>query len=111
MTAPTLPTRLGAKGRVVLPAAIREAAHLADDEVLLARVDGDGRVILETAAAVRQRIWDAAPVPSGLDTIADVRAMRDDDARLSDEHAVARNAAGNEDSEAVGAALLAHLGL
>ena len=95
----------------MLPAAIRAAAHRVEDSVLIARTDGHERIILETEEAIRQRIWDAAPAASDSDVTADIRDMRDDDLRLADEHAARRAAAGSKDSDAVGAALLAHLGL
>jgi hypothetical protein len=60
-------------------------------------------------------VWDAAPEPAGPDAAADVRAVRDEDvaleARDADRRAAAVSARGEADSDAAGAALLAHLGL
>jgi AbrB family looped-hinge helix DNA binding protein len=104
---------VGAKGRVVLPAAVRRAAHVEEGDEVVARADGDGRVVIETVSSIRARVWAAAPEGSGVDTEADVRAMRDQDRQL--EH---RRAADNavalrteQQSAEAGAALLAHLGL
>lgn len=104
---------VGAKGRVVLPAAVRRAAHVAEGDEVVARPDGDGRVVIETVASIRARVWAAAPGPSGLDTEADVRAMRDQDRQLEQRRATvsAAKLRTEQQSAEAGAALLAHLGL
>ncbi len=106
---------VGAKGRVVLPAAIRRAAHIEEGTELVARLVGDGQLLLETKDAVRARVWGAAPQPAGLDAAADVRAMRDEDiaveARNANRWTAALTGRSEADSDATGAALLAHLGL
>lgn len=104
---------VGAKGRVVLPAAIRRAAHIEEGAELVARLVGEGQMLLETKDAVRARVWGAAPQSSDLDVTADVRAMRDEDLALEARNAARREGdVGSEaDSEAAGAALLAQLGL
>jgi hypothetical protein len=56
--------------------------------------------VIETTDAIRNRVWRAAPEPVGLDATADVRALRDEDARLADSAAAARSGAGNADSDA-----------
>ncbi len=105
--------RVGLKGRVVLPAAVRRAAHLEEGAEVIARPDGEGRVVIETVASIRERIWNAAPEPTGVDTAADVRELRDEDESLSTANMArqARALGSEEDSAAAGAALLAHLGL
>ena len=100
---------MGAKGRVVLPAAVRREAQIADGAELVAYAAGSGRVVIETRNAIRARVWDAAPAASGLDAAADVRALRIDDAALSDANHQIRNTL--EPVEDAGSALLAHLGL
>ena len=105
--------RVGAKGRVVLPAAVRRAAHVDEGDEVVARPDGEGRVVIETVDSIRARVWAAAPEASGLDTEADVRSMRDQDRQLEQRRA-AKSAAGfgtEQESAAAAAALLAHLGL
>lgn len=104
---------VGAKGRVVLPIAVRRAAHLDEGAEVVARPDGEGRVVIETVESVRERVWAAAPDASGDDMAADVRAMRHEDNRVSDE-AFARRAAelGSESGGVrAGGDLLDHLGL
>ena len=107
------PFRVGAKGRVVLPAAVRRAANITEGAEVVARPEGEGRVVIETVDSIRQRVWAAAPDASGLDTTADVRVMRDDDNRVSDAALARRaaNGASETGSTATGAALLARLGL
>lgn len=104
---------VGAKGRVVLPASVRRAAHIEEGAELVARPLGKGRVLLETRDAVRARVWGAAPAPADLDAVEDVRAMRDDDRDVEARNASSREAQTRsaEDSDAAAAALLAHLGL
>lgn len=107
------PFRVGAKGRVVLPAAVRRAANIAEGAEVVARPEGEGRVVIETVHSIRERVWGAAPDASGLDTTTDVRAMRDDDNHVSDDAFARRVAIGVSETEsaAAGAALLARLGL
>jgi AbrB family looped-hinge helix DNA binding protein len=109
----TTSLHVGAKGRVVLPAALRRAAHIQEGAELVARRVGDGQLLLETKDAVRARVWSAAPQPVGPDVTADVRAMRDEDVTLEARNADRRESGSGSaaDSDAAGAALLARLGL
>lgn len=105
---------IGPKGRSVLPAAVRRAAHLEEGTQVVAIALGEGRVLLETVDSVRQRVWDGAPSSQGEvgDATADVRRLRQEDIAVSDAAAARRSAApaggGSEDRAA---ALLAKLGL
>lgn len=104
---------LGRRVGVVLPAAVRRAAHVDGGDEAVARPDGDGRVVIETVASIRARVWAAAPETSGLDTEADIRAMRDQDRQL-EQRRTAETAAEvrtEQQSAEAGAALPAHLGL
>lgn len=107
--------QLGAKGRAVLPAAVRRAAHIPEGAIVIAHSEGVGRIVIETTDAIRARVWRAAPESTGVDATVNVRAMRDEDVRRSDEAADRRSAAaaGTTDaaSDEAGARLLAHLGL
>jgi bifunctional DNA-binding transcriptional regulator/antitoxin component of YhaV-PrlF toxin-antitoxin module len=100
---------LGAKGRFVLPAAVRREAGIADGADLVARAAGQGRVVIETRESVRARVWDAAPAAGGADATTDIRALRHDDTNVSDANAAAR--ASSTPNEKAGRALLAHLGI
>lgn len=103
-------SRLGEKGRVVVPAEVRRAAGLTADSEVVIRAEGEGRVVIETADAARKRVWDAAPPPSG-DATSDVRAMREEDSRIADENAAARSRASADPEEDPGQRLLEALGL
>lgn len=104
--------QLGDKGRVVLPAAVRRAAHIPDGATVVAHAAGEGRIVIETVDAIRARVWGAAPEPSDLDATADVRAMREEDSQIADASAERRSAAAADPGEGdAGARLLAHLGL
>jgi bifunctional DNA-binding transcriptional regulator/antitoxin component of YhaV-PrlF toxin-antitoxin module len=105
------PFSLGAKGRIVVPVAVRRAAGVADDATVVAHAEGVGRIVIETTEAIRARVWDAAPDPVGLDTTGDVRALRSEDTDLADQTSTERSVAVAEDSDEVGAQLLRHLGL
>jgi bifunctional DNA-binding transcriptional regulator/antitoxin component of YhaV-PrlF toxin-antitoxin module len=100
---------LGAKGRVVLPAAVRREAHIPDGADLVAHAAGPGRIVIETRDSIRAQVWDAAPASSGLDATADVRDLRAADVTMSDASAAARSA--QTPAGGAGDALLAHLGL
>ena len=64
-----------AKGRIVLPAALRELCGFAEGTELIARPLGRGRFVVETQDAVLERIWDACPEPAP-DAVADLEAWR-----------------------------------
>ena len=100
--------RVGPKNRIVLPVALRDAAGITIGSDLVGHVDEMGRLILETPAAVRARVWDAAPGVEG-DSVADVAAARSADGEIGLE-AIARRVATPFD-EAAGERLLAELGL
>lgn len=104
---------IGPKGRSVIPASVRREAGFAEGDEVVAIALGHGRVLLETAAAVRQRVWDAAPQGAAGNVSEDVRRMRLDDVAVSDAAAARRTGdeVGDEQSAARGAALLAKLGL
>jgi bifunctional DNA-binding transcriptional regulator/antitoxin component of YhaV-PrlF toxin-antitoxin module len=105
---------LGAKGRLVIPAQVRHDAGVAIGQTLVASADGAGRIVLETPDAVQRRVWAAAPMASdGVDSVADIRELRDDDRRTADGAAARRASArpGDDRDDEVGVALLGALGL
>lgn len=106
--------RVDSKRRVSLPASFLEG--IPASARLIAHVEAPGRFVIQTpeaaveAAAARIRgavDRAAASVPAA----ADVRAMRDEDARLSDVQAKARSDANDGPDTGAGARLLAALGL
>ena len=70
--------QIGPKGRVVIPVATRRAANLAEGDEVVAIALGEGRVLIQTVDAVRQRVWRAAPTAAPNPT-KDVRQMRLED--------------------------------
>ena len=50
--------RLGAQGRLVLPASLRRALSLSAGDALVARVEGPGRIVLERHSAALTRLQD-----------------------------------------------------
>lgn len=106
---------LGAKGRAVIPAAVRQEAQVEVGQPLIARADGVGRIVLETPAAVQARVWAAAPQPEdSANSVSDVRALRAEDNRLTEAAAQRRRAASGSSEEPdgdPGEALLTALGL
>lgn len=56
-------TTVGAKGRVVIPASVREAAGLEEGVQMVAIVKGNEHVELLTRAAIDREVWAAAPKP------------------------------------------------
>jgi bifunctional DNA-binding transcriptional regulator/antitoxin component of YhaV-PrlF toxin-antitoxin module len=106
---------LGAKGRAVIPAAVRQEAGVEVGQALIAHAEGAGRIVLETPAAVQARVWAAAPDgdESG-DSGRDVRALRAEDNRVAEAAAGRRHAApvlSEGSADDTGEALLRALGL
>jgi AbrB family looped-hinge helix DNA binding protein len=54
----TFHTRLGKSGRIVIPAEARQALGLKEGDSLLVEAQ-DNRLVLETEAALLQRLYDA----------------------------------------------------
>lgn len=107
--APMAMLHMNEKGRTVIPAAIRAAADISTDDELVARVAGPGVVVLESRAAIRARIR-ANVGQGGVDLVASLRADRTADVDL-DERRGPRPRHDDSESEAIGKAMLAELGL
>lgn len=108
----TTPTavHVGAKGRAVLPASVRRAAKIAEGDQMVAHVEGVGRIVLETTAAVEARVWSEAR-PQGIDPEADLRALRTEDVVISDSNFRRQKESSAKESQARSQRLLAALGL
>ena len=105
------PFNLGEKGRLVLPIAVRRAAQIADGADLVARAEGEGRVVIETRDAISLRVWANAPTPTGVNTVELVREMRNEDNEISEENLVRRGKkSSSKKTEEAGALLLKSLG-
>lgn len=111
----TATATVDARGRTVVPASIRRAAGIGEDQEIVYIAEGRGRVLLTTREAVQAEVWAAAPIAEGdePDAGTDVRIMRREDGARSEEAAIkaARRGAGDPEVDATGAALLHDLGL
>ena len=102
------PISVGPKGRVVLPVAVRRAAGIEEGQDLVAHADGEGRIVLETVAALNARIWAAIPASTG-DAEAERVSRHDVELALEEAGRSCRDAFSLDDYEAVSAALVAYL--
>ena len=68
-------------GRVVIPANIRKALDLTEGSVLVATLEDDGRLTLETRQNIARR-WKGRTPAAGRDLSAELRAERQAEAAL-----------------------------
>jgi AbrB family looped-hinge helix DNA binding protein len=108
-------TTVGRKGRTVIPAAARQAAGIEEGQELVVLTDAPGRLVLMTRDAIQGEVWRAAAdMSSDIDAVADVRAMRREDATIADAAEERARRQGRETGggiDAVGLELLRHLGI
>lgn len=97
------------KGRTVLPVALRAACGFDTGATLIARQVGPGRAVVETEAAVLDRLW-SRNVDHDVDGVEALKEMRAADIELVESRAH-ESADGDENSGARAAAMLAALGL
>jgi bifunctional DNA-binding transcriptional regulator/antitoxin component of YhaV-PrlF toxin-antitoxin module len=85
MTDRYLTFRTDAKGRTVIPAALRAQAGIRNDgDVLVGHVE-DGRLVVETRAAVRRRLRDQAAACRAEGVVDRLLADRQADLELDEE--------------------------
>lgn len=77
-----IPVRVGPKGRVVVPAAIRRQLGIEEGTELMARVDGDA-VVLERRGAALRRLQELVTsiVPRDVSLVDELIAERREEAR------------------------------
>ena len=69
--------RMGAKGRLVIPAALREALGMAEGEMLILRVvDGELRITTRESRLRRIREWARQNIPPGVSLADELNAER-----------------------------------
>ena len=105
------PFNLGDKGRLVLPIAVRRAAQITDGAELVARAEGEGRVVIETRKAISLRVWANAPTPTEVSAVELVREIRTEDNEISEGNLIRRDKKRSaKKAEEAGALLLKTLG-
>ena len=52
--------QIGAKGRAVIPVAVRRAANIHENDTVVAHVNALGQVVIETEEALKARLWAAS---------------------------------------------------
>jgi len=96
------------KGRTSIPATTRRETEI-EETVLVAHVEGPGRIVIKTCEAVNKSIWALFPATQVADASAGVRSLRVGDRELSDARFAERGHA--EPDLAALEALVAKLGL
>jgi AbrB family looped-hinge helix DNA binding protein len=85
--------RIGAKGRAVIPAALRAELHVAEGDELVARAE-EGRIVLETRQAIKNRLRaQAAAANRDGGVVGRLLADREADARLDEQRSKPRRRA------------------
>lgn len=77
-----IPVKVGPKGRVVVPAAIRRELGIEEGTELMARVDGEG-IVLEPRSAAIRRLQElvTAVVPRDVSLVDELIAERREEAQ------------------------------
>jgi len=69
--------RVGAQGRVVLPAELRAALGFVEGSTLVAYIEGEGRLVIESPEAIQRALLEEwSGVAGGTSVVDDLRAER-----------------------------------
>lgn len=70
--------RIGDRGRIVLPAALRRASGLAEGQEVVAVVDADGRIVISSADRLMDQLREACARMGQRDAVSDLESWRDE---------------------------------
>ena len=70
--------RIGDRGRIVLPAALRRASGLAEGQEVVAVVDADGRIVISSADRLMDQLREACDRMGQRDAAADLESWREE---------------------------------
>lgn len=70
--------RIGDRGRIVLPAALRRASGLAEGQEVVAVVDADGRIVISSADRLMDQLREACARMGQRDAVADLESWREE---------------------------------
>ena len=70
------PLRIGDRGRVVLPAALRRASGISEGQEVIAVVEDDGRIVISAADRLMDQLREACARMGQRDGVADLRTWR-----------------------------------
>ena len=84
----SLRIRLGPQGRIVIPAHFRRAMGVEAGEPLVATLEGEGRLVIETRKAAWESLLELFEgIPKDVDLVAELIAERRAEARREEEEA------------------------
>lgn len=70
--------RIGDRGRLVLPAALRRASGLVEGQEVVAVVDVDGRIVISTADRLMDQLREACARMGQRDAASDLQSWREE---------------------------------
>jgi AbrB family looped-hinge helix DNA binding protein len=72
------PLRVGDRGRIVLPAALRRASGLTEGQEVVAVVEDDGRIVISAADRLMDQLREACDRMGQRDATADLQQWREE---------------------------------
>jgi len=70
--------RIGERGRIVLPAALRRASGLTEGQEVVAVVDADGRIVISSADRLMDQLREACARMGQRDAVDDLQSWREE---------------------------------
>ena len=72
------PLRIGDRGRIVLPAALRRASGLSEGQDVVAVVEEDGRIVISAADRLMDQLREACARMGQRDAVSDLNQWREE---------------------------------